>query len=91
MRNPSRQEHIPAQGEIVDFDDVLLEACPPHVKADLMAEAELLIGVFAPDRRPQDLARIASQLSCGERDAEMNRAHARRLAAALKRIAKAAG
>lgn len=53
-----------------------------------MMEAELLVGVFAPTRSELDLARIAAQLSAGERDAEMNRAHARRLAAALKRIAK---
>jgi hypothetical protein len=74
--------------EIVDFDEALLDACPPQVRADVMMEAELLVGVFAPDREPDRLDRMAAQFSAGERDAEMNRAHARRLAAALKRIAR---
>ena len=90
MRNPRRDEGSRHPCQIVDFDDALLDACPPQVKADLMMEAELLAGVFAPGRATQDLQRIATQLSSGERDGEMNRAHARRLAAALNRIAKTA-
>ena len=73
---------------VFDFDEVLLGACPAHVRADVMMEAELLVGVFAPGLEPDRLDRIAAQLSAGERDAEMPRAHARRLAAALKRIAR---
>jgi hypothetical protein len=75
--------------EIVDFDGVLLDACQPQARAELLMEAQLLAGVFAPGGDGPTLMRLAEQLSAGERDAEMDRAHARRLAAALKRLAKA--
>lgn len=75
---------------IVDFDEALLDSYPAQLRAEVMTEAELLVGVFAPDRRPDRLDRMAAQLSSGERDGEMNRAHARRLAAALRRIAREA-
>jgi hypothetical protein len=88
MGHARRHEGPREACEIVDFDEALLDACPAQTRADLMMEAELLVGVFAPSRTPADLTRIAAQLSAGERDAEMNRAHARRLAAALKRIAR---
>ncbi|MBL8770344.1 MAG: hypothetical protein JNK30_03105 [Phenylobacterium sp.] len=76
-------------GTIVDFDEVLLDACPPHARADLMAEAQMLASVFAPGRPPSALEQLASQLSGGHRDGEMSRSHAYRLAAALRRIARA--
>lgn len=76
--------------EIIDFDDALLNACAPEIRADLMLEARLLAGVFAPDGTAEALGRMAGQLSAGERDAEMDRAHARRIAAALKRLAREA-
>lgn len=82
--NVDRKE--PAQ--VVDFDDVLLDACAPQTRVELLAEAQLLAGVFAPGGDASALVRMAAQLSAGERDAEMNRSHARRLAAALKRLAK---
>lgn len=66
----------------------MLNACPPEVQADLMMEARLLAGVFAPHGDATALERIAIQLSAGERDGEMDRAHARRVAAALKRLAR---
>lgn len=53
-----------------------------------MMEARLLAGVFAPHGDATALERIAIQLSAGERDGEMDRAHARRVAAALKRLAR---
>lgn len=74
--------------EIVDFDTAMLDACPPETRADLLREAQLLADVFAPDGTPSALAGIADQLSNGSRDGEMDRAHARRLAAALKRLAR---
>lgn len=74
--------------EIVDFDAALLDACEPRIRADLLREAQLLAGVFAPDGGARGLMRMADQLSAGTRDAEMDRAHARRLAAALKRLAR---
>ena len=73
--------------EIVDFDAALLDACAPEIRADLLREARLLAGVFAPGGDPGALVQMAHQLSAGVRDAEMDRAHARRLAAALKRLA----
>jgi hypothetical protein len=76
--------------EIVDFDSALLDACAPEVRADLLREARLLAGVFAPDGAAENLKAMARQLSSGARDAEMQRAHARRLAAALKRLAREA-
>jgi hypothetical protein len=88
MGHPRRHIGPREACEILDFDEAMLDACPAQVRADVMMEAELLVGVFAPDREPERLARMADQLSAGERDAEMNRAHARRLAAALKRIAR---
>lgn len=72
--------------EIIDFDEVWLNTCDPVQRADLMAEARLLAGAFAPGGG--DLARLASQLSAGRKDGEINRAHARRLAAALKRLSR---
>lgn len=76
--------------EVIDFDEALLNACAPEIRADLMLEARLLAGVFAPDGSSDALVRIARQLSAGERDAEMDRAHARRIAAALKQLAREA-
>lgn len=74
--------------EIVDFDAALLGACTPETRADLLREAKLLASVFAPANEPGVLLEMADQLSSGSRDTEMARAHARRLAAALKRIAR---
>jgi hypothetical protein len=55
-----------------------------------LREARLLASAFAPKASARGLRRMAAQLSAGARDAQMGRAHARRLAAALKRLAKAA-
>ena len=55
-----------------------------------MMEAELLAGVFAPNRGSAELEEMATQLSSGRRDGEMSRAHARLLAAALRHLAHAA-
>jgi len=88
MGHLDRKESTAQACEIIDFDDALLDACPQVLRADLMMEARLLAEVFAPDGDAEALARMAAQLSAGERDAEMGRAHARRLAAALKRLAR---
>jgi hypothetical protein len=77
--------------EIVDFDAVLLDACAPRIRADLLREAQLLAGVFARNGDARALISMADQLSIGAQDAEMDRAHARRLAAALKRLARDGG
>ncbi|RAK63050.1 hypothetical protein [Phenylobacterium kunshanense] len=87
MAHARRQEGQPAC-KIIDFDEAWLNACDAEQRADLMAEAKLLAGAFAPSGGA-DLVRLAAELSAGRRDEEMNRAHARRLAAALKRLGKA--
>ncbi len=74
--------------EVIDFDEALLDACPAALLVELMAEAELLASAFAPRRRRDDLEAMAAELSAGRRDGEMNRARARRLAAALRRLAR---
>lgn len=66
----------------------MLGACSPDVQTDLLMEARLLAAAFAPDGDADGLTRMATQLSAGERDAEMDRAHARMIAAALKRLAR---
>lgn len=81
------QEHASQGCDVVDFDAVLLNACAPDIRADLLREAQLLAGVFAPDGDTDKVLAMAEQLNSGARDNEMGRAHARRLAAALKRIA----
>ena len=84
-----RENETPSQVcEIVDFDTALLNACAPETRADLLREAKLLAGVFAPKGGSGALLEMADQLSSGARDAEFQRAHARRLAAALKRLAR---
>lgn len=83
-----RENETPSQVcKIVDFDGAVLDACAPEIRADLLREARLLAGAFAPRGGPDELTRMADELSAGSRDGEMDRAHARRLAAALKRLA----
>jgi hypothetical protein len=79
-----------AGGQIVDFDEALLDACPPEKREQLMAEAALLATAFAPEGRAGQLATLARDLQAGVRDLEFGRAHARRLAAALRRRAREA-
>ena len=75
-------------GQVIDFDDLLFDACTPADREELLGEAQLLAHAFARDVSAGGLRRMAAQLSAGARDAQMGRAHARRLAAALKRLAK---
>jgi hypothetical protein len=86
--NITRQS--PEKAEIVDFDEALLDACPEDVRSDLMSEASLLAQAFAPEGRREQLEEMALALTAGSRDEEMGRAHARRLAAALRRLARGA-
>jgi hypothetical protein len=87
MGHPRRHEGSSEPCQVIDFDEALLNACPPEVQSELMTEARLLAGVFAPGGG-RALDHMARQLSAGERDGEIHRAHARRLAAALKRLAR---
>jgi hypothetical protein len=48
----------------------------------------LLAQAFAPEGCADQLIAMAKALSSGARDSEMDRQHARRLAAALRRLAR---
>ena len=75
--------------EIIDFDAALLARCPPELRDDLMTEATMLADACSPDERAEELEAIARSLCDGERQADMGRARARRLAAAIRSIARA--
>jgi len=75
-------------GELIDFDELLLGACPAGERDHLLTEARLLAQAFEPDRSPDRLERIARSLSAGEHDGEMERARARKLAAALRHLGR---
>ncbi|MEO8115512.1 MAG: hypothetical protein ABI655_14085 [Phenylobacterium sp.] len=77
-------------GEVLDFQEAFLDACPPELRAELLSEAEMLAQAFAPGGEQAELAALAQSLSSGVRDAEMGQLHARRLAAALRHLAKSA-
>ncbi|MGA0604778.1 hypothetical protein ACO2Q0_02155 [Phenylobacterium sp. VNQ135] len=74
--------------EVIDFDDALLDSCPAEEKAELLTEARIVAQAFAQEGGVEELQEMAETLSSGFRDAEMERAHARKLSAALKRLAK---
>ena len=75
--------------EIVDFDEALLDACAPEVRADLLTEAEMLAEALAPEDRGTELRDLAHSLSTGGgAESEIPRPRARRLAAALRRLAR---
>jgi hypothetical protein len=73
--------------EIIDFDEALLAACGPEERADLLTEARVLAHAFTEGGAAEELEEMAATLSAGRRDAEMGRARARKLAAALKHLA----
>lgn len=73
--------------EIVDFDDALLDACTPEERTELMTEARILAHALGEAGLPE-LETLAQDLSVGARDQDMDRAHARKLSAALRRLAK---
>lgn len=75
-------------GEVVDFDEALLDACAPEPLAELMTEAAMLCDAFAPEGRAAEIAALSRSLQSGVRDLEIGRAHARLLAAALRRLAR---
>jgi hypothetical protein len=72
------------EAEIIDFDEALLDHCTPELRSELLTEASMLAQAFAPEGGPDELREMARVLSSGVRDAEMGRARARLLAAALK-------
>ena len=88
MDNTSENNVGPPTAQVVNFDEALLDACSADQRADLLAEAALLAQAFAPDGEVEHLLTMAQILSSGERDDELARNHARRLAAALRHLAQ---
>jgi hypothetical protein len=80
----------PAQAEIVQFDDALLDACGPELRTELLIEAAMLAEAFAPEGRTEQLLAMAATLASGARDEEMDRTRARQLACALRCLARGA-
>lgn len=90
MGDGSKNREASATAKVVNFDEAMLDACTPELRADLLAEAAMLAHAFAPEGEPEHLIAMAHALSAGERDSEMDRNHARRLAAALRHLAQRA-
>ena len=88
MDSTSENDVGPPTAQVVNFDEALLDACSGDQRTDLLAEAAMLAQAFAPDGEPEHLLAMAQVLSSGERDSEMGRNHARRLAAALRHLAR---
>lgn len=87
MNRPHQMKAPRERCEIVDFDDVLLDAATPEERAELMTEAKILAHALG-DAGLHQLEALAQDLSVGVRDQDMDRAHARKLSAALRRLAK---
>lgn len=86
--DPARPTHpSPPTAEVLDFDAALLAASAQDVREDVMAEAMLLADAFAPEGRAEELRLMAAALISGERGDPSDRARARLLAAALRRLA----
>ena len=78
----------PQSGAVIDFDEALLSACRPELRAELLAEAALLMQAFAPEGRAQQLQSMARTLSLGLQDGgPRDRERSRLLAAALRHLA----
>lgn len=88
MNRARKSEMSQKPCEVIDFDEALLDSCPAEEKAELMTEARILAQAFATEGAVEELEEMAETLSAGFRDAEMERAHARKLSAALKRLAR---
>ena len=88
MDHAPEQRPPRGQGQGVDFDEAMRDACPADLRANLLTEARLRAQAFAPDGRADQLHEMASALSSGQHDADVGRAHARQLAAALRHLAR---
>jgi hypothetical protein len=83
-----RDRDAATDAEIVQLDDVMLRACPPALRAQLLVEAAMLAEAFAPEGRTEQILAMAATLAAGARDEEMDRERARRLACALRCFAR---
>jgi hypothetical protein len=77
-----------SSAEIIDFEEGVLDACPAELREELEAEAELLGSALPRDGRARELRKMAQAISAEGPDRQMDAGRARRLAAALRRLAK---
>jgi hypothetical protein len=77
-----------ASAEVVQFDNAVLDACGPELRAELITEAAMLAEAFAPEGRAEQLLAMAAILASGVRDEEMDSTRARQLACALRCLAR---
>jgi hypothetical protein len=90
MAKPQKRLRPEQTGQVIDFDEGLIKACPPHVRDELRSEADILTGAFAGEEDPTALRRMARSLvRTGSVESFEQRLHARRLAALLRLRAKA--
>jgi hypothetical protein len=75
---------------VVQFDDAVLEACGPELRAELLTEAAMLAEAFAPEGSAEQLKSMASDLASGAWGGNIERTRARRLASALRCLAREA-
>jgi len=76
--------------DVVQFDDAVLDACGPELRAELLTEATMLAEAFAPAGRAEQLLTLAQVLAEDARDEEMDGVRARQLACALRCLARGA-
>jgi hypothetical protein len=88
MNRARKSEPKQTPCEVIDFDTALFESCPPEERAELITEARILAQAFAAEGGSGALEEMAETLSASFRDGGMERAHARKLSAALKRLAQ---
>ena len=75
---------------MVQIDDAVLDACGPELRAELLTEATMLAEAFAPEGTAPQLKAMAADLASGAWGGKMERSRARRLASALRRLAREA-
>lgn len=71
-------------GQVIDFDEGVVQTCGPGELAELEAEIEMLAGAFANSTDAAALNRMARALTQTSGDDRQQRFHARRLAALLR-------
>lgn len=90
MAKPQKHCRPEPTGQVIDFDEGLILACPPHIRDELQCEADLLTDAFAGAEDPAALRRMARSLvRTGSVESFEERLHARRLAALLRLRARA--
>jgi hypothetical protein len=77
-----------AGADVVQFDDALLDACGAELRGELLTEAAMLAEAFAPEGRTEQLLAMAQALASGAQREETGGARARRLACALRCMAR---